>query len=120
MISLQKALASWEQKIRTTSYPLILPHSGCANMGLAVVPVLSLLFSAAMAGNPFPDCVNGPLASNLVCNTSANFLDRAQALVNEMTLEEMVNNTVNASPGVPRLGLPPYEWWSEALVSLSR
>lgn len=88
-----------------------------ANMELSTLPVLLLLLPAAIAGNPYPDCVNGPLASNLVCDTSANFLDRAKALVNEMTLEEMVNNTVNGSPGVPRLGLPPYEWWSEALVS---
>lgn len=92
-------------------------YSACANMKLAAVPVLFLLLSTVNAGNPYPDCVNGPLASNLVCNTSANFLDRAQALVNAMSLEEMVNNTVNTSPGVPRLGLPPYEWWSEALVS---
>lgn len=96
---------------------LVNPLLWLANMELAAVPVLFLLLLTVIAGNPYPDCVNGPLASNLVCNTTANFLDRAKALVNAMTLEEMVNNTVNASPGVPRLGLPPYEWWSEALVS---
>lgn len=65
----------------------------------------------------FPDCANGPLKSNLVCDPSSDPVSRARALVNELTLEEMANNTVNAAFGVPRLGLPPYNWWSEALVS---
>ncbi|MCJ1431805.1 hypothetical protein MMC27_001160 [Xylographa pallens] len=32
-----------------------------------------------------------------------------------MTLEEKINNTGSTSPGVPRLGLPAYQWWQEAL-----
>lgn len=64
----------------------------------------------------FPDCANGPLASNLVCNASAAEAQRATAVVSEFTLAELVSNTVNGSPGVPRLGLPAYNWWSEALV----
>ncbi len=69
-----------------------------------------------MAPAAFPDCENGPLASNLVCNTSAQHLDRAKAVVAEFTLEELIDNTVSDSPGVQRLGIPPYNWWSEALV----
>lgn len=68
----------------------------------------------------FPDCANGPLKSNLVCNASADPVSRAKALVDALTLEELVNNTVNASPGVPRVGLPPYNWWSEALHGVAR
>jgi beta-D-xylosidase 4 len=26
---------------------------------------------------------------------------------------EKAENLVNGAAGVPRLGLPPYEWWSE-------
>lgn len=40
---------------------------------------------------------------------------RATALVNLFTLEEKLNNTGSDSPGVPRLGLPTYVWWNEAL-----
>lgn len=40
---------------------------------------------------------------------------RAKALVAILTTAEKINATISASPGVPRLGLPPYEWWSEAL-----
>ncbi|KAI7307852.1 hypothetical protein KC315_g13632, partial [Hortaea werneckii] len=57
----------------------------------------------------FPDCDNGPLAGTTVCNTSVPAYQRASALVSMMTLEEVVNNTVNTAPGVPRLGVPPYE-----------
>ncbi len=41
-------------------------------------------------------------------------------LVAAFTTEEKVANTGDKSPGVPRLGLPPYEWWSEALHGVAR
>lgn len=42
-------------------------------------------------------------------------MTRAKALVAALTTAEKINATISTSPGVPRLGLPPYEWWSEAL-----
>lgn len=36
-------------------------------------------------------------------------------MINAFTLEEKLNNTGSTSPGVPRLGLPAYTWWQEAL-----
>ena len=47
--------------------------------------------------------------------TSTDPLTRATALINAFTLEEKFNNTGNTAPGVPRLGLPAYQWWNEAL-----
>ncbi|TVY71522.1 putative exo-1,4-beta-xylosidase bxlB [Lachnellula suecica] len=63
----------------------------------------------------FPDCIKGPLVNNTVCNTKSDPYTRATALVALFTLAEKINNTGNASPGVPRIGLPAYQWWSEAL-----
>ncbi|PIL26674.1 hypothetical protein GSI_11250 [Ganoderma sinense ZZ0214-1] len=63
----------------------------------------------------FPDCVNGPLANNTVCDTSKDAITRATALIGLWTDAELTNNSVNASPGVARLGLPAYNWWSEGL-----
>ena len=40
---------------------------------------------------------------------------RAAALVKQMTLEEVVSQTVNNAPAVPRLGLSQYNYWTEAL-----
>ncbi|KDQ58994.1 glycoside hydrolase family 3 protein [Jaapia argillacea MUCL 33604] len=45
---------------------------------------------------------------------------RAQAVVDLFTVPELINNTVNGSPGVPRLGLPAYQWWSEALHGVAQ
>ncbi|EGN93476.1 glycoside hydrolase family 3 protein [Serpula lacrymans var. lacrymans S7.3] len=63
----------------------------------------------------FPDCTNGPLAQNAICDTSLDPISRATAVVDLFTIDELINNTVSTSPGVPRLGLPPYQWWSEGL-----
>nr|CUT08920.1 beta-xylosidase B [Blastobotrys adeninivorans] len=68
----------------------------------------------------YPDCSSGPLANTVVCNASADYRERAWALVSMMTFDELVNNTQNTAPGVPRLGLPPYQWWNEALHGLDR
>ncbi|EED20979.1 beta-xylosidase XylA [Talaromyces stipitatus ATCC 10500] len=68
----------------------------------------------------FPDCINGPLKDNIVCNTSVNYVERAEGLISLFTLEELINNTQNSAPGVPRLGLPPYQVWSEGLHGLDR
>ncbi|KAH6607018.1 glycoside hydrolase family 3 [Trichoderma cornu-damae] len=68
----------------------------------------------------FPACQHGPLKGNLVCDTTAGYVERAQALVSLFTLEELILNTQNSGPGVPRLGLPNYQVWNEALHGLDR
>jgi beta-glucosidase len=40
---------------------------------------------------------------------------RAEDLVSRMTLEEKVSQIMNAAPAIPRLGIPEYDWWNEAL-----
>ncbi|GAW11810.1 hypothetical protein ANO14919_011620 [Xylariales sp. No.14919] len=76
------------------------------------------LFNAIIAANlVFPDCINGPdiLTSNLVCDCTASPAERAAALIKAWNITEKLANLVNNSPGTARLGLAPYEWWSEAL-----
>ncbi|KAF2183990.1 glycoside hydrolase family 3 protein [Zopfia rhizophila CBS 207.26] len=70
----------------------------------------------------FPDCSKGPLRNNTVCNPRAHPAARAAALVAAMTIEEKLVNMVDRSLGAERLGLPKYDWWSEALhgVAFSR
>lgn len=75
--------------------------------------------TATVRAYGFPDCVNGPLKGNAVCDVTKDPITRATALISIWTDEELTNNTVNASPGVPRLGLPAYNWWSEGLVRTS-
>jgi beta-glucosidase len=45
---------------------------------------------------------------------------RAADLVHRMTVEEKVSQLVNQSRAVPRLNIPAYDWWSEALHGVVR
>ncbi|KAJ4386014.1 hypothetical protein N0V93_008905 [Gnomoniopsis smithogilvyi] len=74
-----------------------------------------LLVGTALAASNFPDCTSGPLANNSICDTSLTPTARARGLLPLLTLEEKINATISTSPGVPRLGLPAYQWWSEGL-----
>jgi len=48
-------------------------------------------------------------------NASLPAEQRAADLVHRMTMEEKVTQLVNQSRAVPRLNVPAYDWWSEAL-----
>jgi beta-glucosidase len=41
--------------------------------------------------------------------------DRAAALVEQMSLEEKIAQLQNTAPPIERLGIPPYQYWNEAL-----
>ena len=55
-------------------------------------------------------------------STTVRYLDpnlppdvRADDLISRMTLEEKASQLVNQSRAIPRLNVPEYDWWSEAL-----
>ena len=45
---------------------------------------------------------------------------RVQDLVSRLTLQEKVQMMKHTSPAVPRLGIPAYNWWNEALHGVAR
>jgi beta-glucosidase len=45
---------------------------------------------------------------------------RVDDLVSRMTLEEKVLQMQHTAPAIPRLGIPSYDWWSEALHGIAR
>src|SRR5665647_349309 len=49
-----------------------------------------------------------------------NFQERAKDLVFRMTIEEKATQMVYNSPAIPRLGIPSYNWWNEALHGVAR
>jgi len=53
-------------------------------------------------------------------NTALSAQQRAEDLVHRMTVEEKVTQLTNMSRAVPRLNVPFYDWWSEALHGVSR
>lgn len=48
-------------------------------------------------------------------NENLSFEERTRDLVSRMTLEEKVSQMLHDAPAVERLGIPSYNWWSEAL-----
>jgi beta-glucosidase len=45
---------------------------------------------------------------------------RADDLLTRLTLEEKVSLMMDSSPAIPRLGIPTFHWWSEALHGVGR
>lgn len=66
------------------------------------------------------DVVKNPdVGSFGFCNTSLETGARVEDLVKRLTLQEKIGFVVNKAGAVGRLGIPSYEWWSEALHGVS-
>ncbi|HCC53035.1 MAG TPA: glycosyl hydrolase [Porphyromonadaceae bacterium] len=73
---------------------------------------LSLLF-AGLAG-----C--GPKYKYSFQNPDLPVDERVENLLSLLTIEEKAGLMVNSSKPVPRLGIPAYDWWNEALHGVAR
>ncbi len=51
---------------------------------------------------------------------TASAEERARDLVSHMSLDEKISQMQNAAPAIPRLGIPEYDWWNEALHGVAR
>ena len=74
---------------------------------------LWLLATGSVAAAAAPVADKGGRPAYL--NTSLSPVVRAADLVHRMTLEEKASQLVNHARAIPRLGVPAYDWWSEAL-----
>lgn len=53
-------------------------------------------------------------------NPALTLETRVNDLLSRLTLEEKVQMMKHASPAIPRLGIPAYNWWNEALHGVAR
>lgn len=53
-------------------------------------------------------------------DTSLTLEERVKDLIARLTLEEKVQMMKHDSPAIPRLGIPAYNWWNEALHGVAR
>lgn len=53
-------------------------------------------------------------------DTSLTLEERVKDLIARLTLEEKVQMMKHNSPAIPRLGIPAYNWWNEALHGVAR
>jgi len=56
----------------------------------------------------------------LYLDTSLSFAERAKDLMGRLTLEEKVGLMNHPAHGIPRLNIPAYNYWSEALHGVAR
>jgi hypothetical protein len=95
-------------------------------MGPSAIPIAGLILwmlilCCGIHGQPmFPCDSRIPNAANYpFCRTALPIKDRVNDLIGRLTLEEKIQQLVSKAGGVPRLGIPGYEWWSEALHGVS-
>ncbi|KAK9073941.1 hypothetical protein SSX86_006535 [Deinandra increscens subsp. villosa] len=95
------------------------PHSSL------ILPILFLYLSFAtkvLTYAPRYACdtdVNPSLKKYAFCDTSRDIKTRVGDLVKRMTLQEKAGSIVSVADSIPRLGIPSYGWWSEALHGVS-
>ena len=53
-------------------------------------------------------------------NPQLSVEQRVEDLLQRLTLEEKTQLMMNGSPAIPRLGIPQFDWWSEALHGVGR
>jgi len=53
-------------------------------------------------------------------NTDLSFEERVNDLLSRMTTEEKAAQLLFTAPAIPRLGVPEYNWWGEALHGVAR
>src|SRR5689334_15818292 len=53
-------------------------------------------------------------------DTKLSFEKRVDNLISRLTLDEKVKQMMHEAPAIPRLGIPAYNWWNEALHGVAR
>lgn len=93
------------------------PTNSLLNLLLSSIVLTQFLLQyAESTQSPFAcDSSSPQTRSHQFCNTKLPIGDRAKDLVSRLTMDEKVSQLVNTAAAVPRLGIPAYEWWSEAL-----
>jgi beta-glucosidase len=53
-------------------------------------------------------------------NPSLQLEERVNDLISRMTLREKADQLLYTAPAIPRLSIPAYNWWNEALHGVAR
>src|ERR1041384_5090785 len=60
------------------------------------------------------------VSPNIYLNPSYSIAERVSDLLSRMTLAEKIGQMRNAAQAIPRLNIPAYDFWSEALHGVAR
>ncbi|MGA9648386.1 glycoside hydrolase family 3 protein, partial [Pedobacter sp.] len=78
--------------------------------------LLLILFISAHKGN----CSEALPGQHPWYDPEKTFEQRADLLVRAMTTDEKIAQLSHSAPAIPRLSLPEYSWWNEALHGVAR
>jgi beta-glucosidase-like glycosyl hydrolase len=82
-----------------------------------------LIFSPLLAlssGPPFSCDPSDPKTQKYAfCKTTLPIEQRVKDLVSQMTLQEKISQLGDDGPAIPRLGIPAFKWWTEALHGMA-
>ncbi|KAL8266969.1 hypothetical protein R6Q59_004313 [Mikania micrantha] len=98
------------------------PNSCTLNTAIVLTVILSSQIIVFTQNAPLFACNTNQdpsLNHYSFCNSSLDVKTRVDDLINRLTLEEKIGYLVNDASSIPRLGIPGYNWWSEALHSVS-
>jgi beta-glucosidase len=82
-------------------------------IALALASIPAACIAAAQSAMP-------PAPQPAYLDTTLPAGQRAADLVHRMSLEEKASQLVNQARAIPRLNIPAYDWWSEALHGVAR
>ncbi|KAK8704352.1 hypothetical protein V6N13_047979 [Hibiscus sabdariffa] len=89
---------------------------------LYLIQLSSLFFILSESTQPPFACDSSDPATKTYpfCEPTLPISQRVRDLVSRLTLDEKISQLINSAPAIPRLGIPEYQWWSEALHGLAR
>jgi len=88
----------------------------------SLAPLALALLSALQPWQTVADARNSPSAfSSEPFRDPALPVDRrVDDLISRLTTQEKISQLMMSSPAIPRLGIPQYDWWNEALHGVAR
>ncbi|KAH0452510.1 hypothetical protein IEQ34_019809 [Dendrobium chrysotoxum] len=89
---------------------------------LLIPSILLLLLPSSILSSipPFSCDTSNPSTKDYpFCKATLPIEQRVDDLISRLSLEEKISQLGDRAPPIPRLGLPGYKWWSEALHGVS-
>jgi beta-glucosidase len=82
--------------------------------------ILCLIFCVNFLSTCYVTSAQQPEYKFAFQNPTLTIDERVADLLSRMTLKEKADQLVYTAPAIPRLGIPAYNWWNEALHGVAR
>lgn len=87
---------------------------------LFIISILTTLLLSSCDQSKKSQSVENPLDTMAFRNPDLPIATRVIDLISRMTVEEKISQLMHSTPAIERLGILPYNWWSEACHGVAR